>query len=121
MRVDKNWFDKYNTFSWTNIDGKLEFAEELTQLYLLDSSLQAILGTIRFKYLGEQIIKGVKYFYVNCENIFDASADIALDSRLLFTSNVEAFEYLYRYDVVEPQAPTLTEINEIMCKGYPWW
>jgi len=114
-------FDKFNTFSWRNIDGKLEFAEELTELYLLDESLQAILGVIRFKYLGEQIIKGVKYLYVNAENIFDGDADIALDSRLLFTSNVEAFAYLYRYDVVEPQAPTFSEMNELMCKGYPWW
>jgi hypothetical protein len=114
-------FDKRNTFCWRNFDGKDECAEELTQLYLLDDSLQAILGVIRFKYLGEQIIKGVKYFYVNAENIFDGNADIVLDSRLLFTSNIEAFAYLYRYDVVEPQAPKFDEVKELLCKGYPWW
>lgn len=115
------YYDKRNTFSWRNFDGKYECAEELIQLYLLDESLQAILGAIRFRYLGEEIIKGVKYLHVNAENIFDTDADIVLDSRLLFTSNVEAFEYLYRYDVIEPQAPTFTEMNELMCKGYLWW
>lgn len=114
-------FDRFKTFTWKNFDGKEECAEELTQLYLLDNSLQAILGVIRFKYLGEQIIKGVKYFYVNAENVFDGDADIILDSRLLFTSNIEAFAYHYRYDVVEPQAPTFEEINELLCEGYPWW
>ena len=114
-------FDKFKTFCWKNFDGKEECAEELTQLYLLDVGLQQILGVIRFKYLGEQIIKGVKYLYVNAENIFDGNADIVLDSRLLFTSNVEAFAYLYRYDVTEPQAPTFDEIKELMTKGYPWW
>jgi len=114
-------FDKYNTFSWINMNGKLEFAEELTELYMLDESLQAILGKIRFKYLAEEIINGVKYFTVNADSIFNAAADIVIDSRLLFTSNFEAYAYLYRYDVVEPQAPTPNEINELMSKGYPWW
>jgi len=118
---NRRGFDKFNTFEWTNFDEKTEVAEEHTPLYLLSPKLDTIEKTIRFKYLGEQIIKGVKYLTVNVENIFDASSDIVLDSRLLFTSNIEAFEYLYRYEPTKPQAPTFSEITELMTEGYPWW
>jgi hypothetical protein len=114
-------YDRFNTFEWTNFDGKIEVAEEHTLLYLLSPKLDSIEKTIRFKYIGEHVIKGVKYLIINTGSIFDASSDIVLDSRLLFTSNIEAFEYIYRYEPTRPEAPTFTEIEELMTEGYPWW
>ena len=49
-------FDKFHTFEWTNFDGKIEVAEELSELYLLSPNLDAIERTIRFKYLGEEVL-----------------------------------------------------------------
>jgi hypothetical protein len=107
----------YNSFSWINFDCKEEFSNYNRKFYYLNKTLDCIFGPIKFTFLGENIIQGVKYININIDN----KSPEVLDSRLLFSSKEEALEFISRGKTIIPQGPSFSDMNELMCSGYPWW